>query len=234
MLTNGNFQPKFRVITAHRLFCGFRSPFYMNKLRLTTIIVPGLALIALITMSFTSVLKDMFSDKKEAVSAPVAATAPTKSLYDFTVNDIGGKPVALKQYAGKKVVILNVASKCGYTGQYADWEKFYEQHGSKVVVLGFPANNFMGQEPGSNEEIAQFCKATYGVKFPMFAKVSVKGDDQAPLYKWLTTKELNGWNDKTPTWNFCKYVINEKGELTNFFASGVKPTDAEFMKAVGI
>jgi glutathione peroxidase len=206
----------------------------MNRSRLTTITVLGLALLAVITMSFTSTIKDMFSDKKEAVSAPAVATAPTKSLYDFTVNDIAGKPVALKQYAGKKVVILNVASKCGYTKQYADWEKFFEEHGSNIVVLGFPANNFMGQEPGSNEEIAQFCKLTYGVKFPMFAKVSVKGDDQSPLYKWLTTKEMNGWNDKAPSWNFCKYVINEKGELTNFFASGVKPDDAEFKKAVGI
>lgn len=197
-------------------------------------IVLGLALAAFSLMSLTTAIKDIFSDKKEAVSAPATVSAPTKSLYDFTVSDIKGKPVALKQYAGKKVVILNVASKCGYTKQYADWEKFFEEHGEKIVVLGFPANNFMGQEPGTNEEIAEFCKATFGVKFPMFAKVSVKGDDQAPLYKWLTTKEMNGWNDKAPTWNFCKYVINEKGELTNFFASGVTPGDAEFKKAVGI
>jgi glutathione peroxidase len=176
----------------------------------------------------------MFGNKNEAASAPKIMTAPNKSLYDFTVNGIDGKPVALKQYAGKKVVILNVASKCGFTSQYADWEKFYEQHGEKIVVLGFPANNFMGQEPGSNEEIAQFCKLTYGVKFPMFGKVSVKGNDQTPLYAWLTKKELNGWNDKEPSWNFCKYVVNEKGELTNFFASNVKPDDAEFRKAVNL
>ncbi len=207
---------------------------FMKKSRFTSLIVVAFALTTITLMSLTSAIKDIFSNKKEVASAPATAAAPTKSLYDFTVNDIAGKPVALKQYAGKKVVILNVASKCGYTKQYADWEKFFEQHGQQVVVLGFPANNFMGQEPGSNEEIAQFCKATFGVKFPMFSKVSVKGDDQAPLYKWLTTKELNGWNDKAPSWNFCKYVINEKGELTNFFASGVTPDDAEFKKAVGI
>jgi len=206
----------------------------MNKSRLTTLSVLGLTIVAFGFMSLTSVFKDVFSDKKESLSAPASAAAPTKSLYDFTVNDITGKPVELKKYMGKKVVILNVASKCGYTKQYADWEKFFEDHGQQVVVLGFPANNFMGQEPGSNEEIAQFCKATFGVKFPMFAKVSVKGDDQAPIYKWLSTKELNGWNDKVPSWNFCKYVINEKGELTHFFASGVKPEDAEFKKAVGL
>ncbi|GAB4027270.1 glutathione peroxidase [Spirosoma gilvum] len=184
-------------------------------------------------MSFSTLVKGIFADKRAALSAP-ANSAPTKSLYDFTVNSLDGKPVALKGFKGKKVVILNVASKCGFTPQYADWEKFYKEHGDKVVVLGFPANNFKSQEPGSNEEIAEFCKKNYGVTFPMFEKVSVLGDDQAPIYKWLTHKDLNGWNDQVPTWNFCKYVINEKGELTNFFGSKVKPEDEEFKKAVGI
>lgn len=183
---------------------------------------------------FKSTIKGIFSDKSEVAVAPANAGAPTKSLYDFTVKSIDGKSVNLSQFKGKKVVILNVASKCGFTKQYADWEKFYKEHGDKVVVLGFPANNFGGQEPGSNEEIATFCSLTYGVSFPMFEKVSVVGDDQAPLYKWLTTKDMNGWNDKAPTWNFCKYVINEKGELTHFFASKIKPDDAEFKQAVGI
>ncbi len=185
-------------------------------------------------MSFSSTLKGLFSDKKEAASAPVNASLPTKTLYDFTLKSIDGKPVALSSFKGKKVVIINTASKCGYTSQYADWEKFYKAHGSKVVVLGFPANNFMGQEPGSNAEVATFCQKNYGVTFPMFEKVDVVGDNQSALYKWLTTKSLNGWNDKVPTWNFCKYVVSEKGELTHFFASGVKPDDAEFKKAVGM
>ncbi|MBD2702046.1 glutathione peroxidase [Spirosoma sp. BT702] len=184
-------------------------------------------------MSF-STLKGIFFGRNAAISAPADAKAPTKSLYDFTVNSLDGKPVALSGFKGKKVVILNVASKCGFTPQYADWEKFYKEHGSKIVVLGFPANNFKSQEPGSNEEIAEFCKKNYGVTFPMFEKVSVMGDDQAPLYKWLTTKEMNGWNEQVPTWNFCKYVINEEGKLTNFFGSKVKPEDEEFKKAVGI
>ena len=127
-----------------------------------------------------------------------------------------------------------MASKCGYTKQYADWEAFYEKHGDKVVVLGFPSNNFGGQEPGTSEEIATFCSKTYGVSFPMFEKVEVVGDNKAPIYQWLTSKDLNGWNDKAPTWNFCKYVINEKGELTNFFASKILPTDAEFLKTVDL
>ena len=157
------------------------------------------------------------------------------SFYDFKMPDLeSGQMVDFSQFKGKKIVLLNVASKCGYTPQYADWEEFYKAHGDKVVVLGFPANNFMGQEPGSNEDIASFCSKNYGVTFPMFQKISVKGDDIHPLYQWLSQKDKNGWNDQAPTWNFCKYVINEKGELISFFPSGVKPGDAEFKKAVGI
>lgn len=175
-----------------------------------------------------------FVSNKEAIQLTTPAAAPAKSLYDFTVKSIEGKPVALSQYKGKKVVILNVASKCGFTPQYADWEKFYKEHKDKVVVLGFPANNFKEQEPGSNEDIAEFCQKNYGVTFPMFEKVDVIGAQQAPLYKWLSDPSLNGWNDKTPSWNFCKYVVNEQGQLTNFFASKVKPDDAEFKKAIGL
>lgn len=204
----------------------------MKKSIIPTLI--GVALVVALTsfMSLSTLVKGIFSDKKASAAAPAHPDAPAKSLYDFTVRSIDGKPVELGKYRGKKVVILNVASKCGYTPQYGDWEKFYKMHGDKIVVLGFPANNFANQESGSNAEIATFCQKNYGVSFPMFEKVSVVGSDQAPLYKWLSTKSLNGWNDKAPTWNFCKYVINEKGELTNFFASGVKPDDAEFRKAV--
>lgn len=184
---------------------------------------------------FKDVVKGIFSDKSEVAAAPINHAAPTKGLYDFTVTSLDGKPVALSSYKGKKVVILNTASKCGFTPQYADWEKFYENHKDKIVVLGFPSGNFAGQELGTNEEIASFCQKNYGVSFPMFEKVDVvKNEGQAPLYKWLTTKEMNGWNDKVPTWNFCKYVVNEKGELTHFFASKVKPEDDEFKKAVGL
>lgn len=160
---------------------------------------------------------------------------PTKSLFDFKMPDLEtGELVDLSSYKGKKVVLLNVASKCGYTPQYADWEAFYKANSDKVVVLGFPANNFMGQEPGSNEEIATFCSKNYGVTFPMFQKVSVKGDDMHPLYQWLSKKDQNGWNDQAPSWNFCKYVVDENGQLVAFFPSGVKPNDAEFKKSVGL
>ena len=185
-------------------------------------------------MSVKTVVKFLLSDKSEVAMRPENTPAPTKSLYDFTVKTIDGKPVALKQFQGKKVIVLNTASKCGFTPQFEDWEAFYKKHGDKIIVLGFPSNDFKGQDPGSNEEIAEFCKKNYGVTFPMFEKIDVIGDNQAPIYKWLSDKSMNGWNDKVPTWNFCKYVINEKGELTHFFASKVKPEDDEFKKAVGL
>ncbi|XWW45567.1 glutathione peroxidase [Fibrella sp. USSR17] len=189
----------------------------------------------LVTMSFSRLVKHVFSDKTAAHSAPeTLTTAPAKSLYDFTMNSLDGKSVNLSQYKGKKVIILNTASECGYTPQYADWEAFFKQHKDKVVVLGFPANNFGGQEPGTSTQIASFCQKNYGVTFPLFEKIDVVGEKQAPLYKWLTTKSLNGWNDQAPGWNFCKYVVDENGKLTHFFASGVKPGDAAFKKAVGI
>ena len=167
-------------------------------------------------------------------SKPENAKA-SQSFHDFKMPALeDGELIDFHQFKGKKIVLLNVASKCGYTPQYADWQAFYEAHKEKVIVLGFPANNFMGQEPGANAEIVEFCQKNYGVTFPMFEKVSVKGDDQSPLYEWLSKKELNGWNDQEPTWNFCKYVIDENGELVNFFASGIKPDDVEFKNAVGL
>ncbi|MEA5259947.1 glutathione peroxidase [Arcicella aquatica] len=171
--------------------------------------------------------------QNDVETRPENMEAPAKqSLYDFKVKSLDGKNVDLSMYKGKKVIILNTASKCGFTPQYADWEKFYTENKGKVVVLGFPANEFGGQEPGSDEEISTFCKKNYGVSFPMFSKVVVKGEGKCPLYQWLTTKSLNGWNDKEPSWNFCKYVINEKGELTHFFASKIKPDSPEFLEAI--
>lgn len=169
------------------------------------------------------------------------ATRPSKveaskskpvSFYSHTINSLDGVPVSLEQFRGKKIIVLNVASKCGYTPQYADWEKYYEDNKDKVVVLGFPCNDFLSQEPGSASEIAEFCQKNYGVTFPMFEKLHVKGEEKAPLYKWLTDPALNGWNSEEPSWNFCKYVINEKGELTHFFASKIKPDSPEFVAAV--
>jgi len=161
-----------------------------------------------------------------------AKLTPMTSFYDFKMNDINGKPVDFSNFKGKKVLIVNVASQCGYTSQYKDLEELHEKFGGKVTIIGFPANNFGGQEPGTNSEIATFCTKNYGVKFQIFEKISVKGSDTAPLYKWLSSKELNGWNDNAPSWNFCKYLVNEKGELIKFFKSGVKPMDGEIVDLI--
>lgn len=146
------------------------------------------------------------------------------AIYDFKVTSLSGEVINFSRYEGKNLLIVNTASKCGYTYQYADLEKLHEQFGNKVVVLGFPANNFLWQEPGSNDEIAQFCEKNYGVKFQMFEKISVKGSDKHPLYKWLESK-----SGKSPSWNFCKYVVNSKGEVVGFFPPKVRPTDKEII-----
>jgi len=148
------------------------------------------------------------------------------SVYDFKMNSIDGEPIDFSMYKGKNLLIVNVASKCGFTPQYAELEKLHENYGDKVIILGFPANNFGGQEPGSNTEIAAFCQKNYGVKFQMFEKISVKGDDQHPLYKLL--KEKSG---QEPTWNFCKYLVKPDGTV-KFYSSKVNPVSDEIINAL--
>ena len=146
------------------------------------------------------------------------------TFYDFTVKDIGGNDYPLSQLKGKKVLVVNTASKCGFTPQYEGLQELYEKYGSDdFIIIGFPANNFAKQEPGSNEEIASFCSINYGVTFPMMSKISVKGDDQHPLYKWLTSKNDNGLENSEVTWNFQKYMIDEEGQLAGHIAPNVKP-----------
>jgi glutathione peroxidase len=157
---------------------------------------------------------------------------PMASFYDFKLKSINGEEIDFSVYKGKKVLLVNVASKCGYTPQYEDLQALHEKYGDKLVVLGFPANNFGGQEPGSNEEIIEFCESKFGVTFTMFEKISVKGFDKHPLYRWLSDKNLNGWNDQEPTWNFCKYLVNEKGELIKFYPSSVKPLDSKLLNDI--
>jgi len=194
-----------------------------------------IGIVTLASMAFFSrnLIKNIIS-KKQTILLSTNVNNYKGSFYDFTVNDLSGKPTSLKDFQGKTVILINVASKCGFTPQYADWQKFHEEHGDEVAVLGFPANDFMSQEPGSSEEIAEFCQKNYGVTFKMFEKVTVTGKDKAPLYDWLSKKELNGWNNQEPTWNFCKYLINKEGKLTHFFESKITPNNPEFLKAVGI
>lgn len=148
------------------------------------------------------------------------------SVYDLKINDIDGKMIDFSQYKGKTLLIVNTASKCGYTPQYADLQKLQDTYGSRVVILGFPANNFKGQEPGSNAEIAEFCSKSYGVTFQMFEKISVLGEDQHPLYSWL--KEKTG---SEPTWNFCKYIVKPDGTV-KFFNQKVNPMSKEILDEI--
>jgi glutathione peroxidase len=177
-------------------------------------------------------LSSLFGCKQTATRPETMTTTATKTLYDFKMKSIDGQEIDLSKYKGKKVLIVNTASECGYTPQYADLQKLNEQYGSKVIILGFPANNFGAQEPDSNKKITSFCTKNYGVTFQMFEKISVTGADQADLYKWLSHKDQNGWNDNAPSWNFCKYLINEKGELIKFYPSKVNPMSDEITKAL--
>jgi len=162
------------------------------------------------------------SQKPEGAKSPV-------SIYDYTYLSIDGSEVRFDAYKGKKVLIVNVASECGFTPQYEGLEKLYEEHGGDLVIIGFPANDFGGQEPGTNQEIASFCQKNYGVTFPMSEKIAVAGDDKHPIFEWLTDKSLNGWNSSEPKWNFHKYLIGETGELLGVFPSAVKPGSSDIV-----
>ena len=152
-----------------------------------------------------------------------------KSFYDLQLNDINGDKIDLQSFKGKKVLLVNVASKCGYTDQYADLQELYETHGDKLEIIGIPCNDFGRQEPGSANEIQKFCKLNYGVTFTLAEKQKIKSKPMSGIYQWLSDPNLNGWNSSLPSWNFCKYVINESGELTHFFKSGVDPNGREIL-----
>lgn len=152
------------------------------------------------------------------------------NFYDFKITDIEGKEFDFKSLKGKRVLIVNTASECGYTPQYKQLEELYKKHGGETfTIIGFPANNFGGQEPGTDEEIAQFCERNYGVTFPMMSKISVSGDDAHPLYKWLTNKALNGVGDGKVKWNFHKFLIDENGKWVKELPSSASPMGDEII-----
>jgi len=152
-----------------------------------------------------------------------------KSFYDLQLNDINGNKIDLVSLKGKKVLIVNVASKCGYTSQYSDLQDLYENHSDKLEIIGIPCNDFGRQEPGSASEIKNFCKMNYGVTFTLAEKQKIKSKPVSGVYEWLSNPDLNGWNSSLPSWNFCKYMIDESGKLTHFFKSGVNPNDKEIL-----
>ncbi len=157
--------------------------------------------------------------------------AGAQGFYGFTVEDINGKEFSMESLKGKKVMVVNVASKCGLTPQYEQLQAVYEKYGGDdFEIVAFPANNFMGQEPGTNEEIKTFCSTNYGVTFPMMTKISVKGDDIHPIYQWLTQKDKNGVLDTEIQWNFQKFLIDEEGNLIKTFSPRTKPDDDEIIE----
>jgi glutathione peroxidase len=157
-------------------------------------------------------------------------TMEKQTIYQFKVQDLAGKTFDFATLKGKKIMIVNTASKCGYTPQYKELEALYKEYAGKgFVIIGFPANNFASQEPGTNEEIATFCQLNYGVTFPMMSKISVKGGDMDPVYQFLTQKAKNGLEDSEVKWNFQKYLINEKGELIKIYYSKTLPNDPEIV-----
>ena len=177
----------------------------------TIIILAGILVLIVVVVRLLSV-----SSKPKDVKS-------RRSIYDLTITLIDGHKKSMNEFKGKKLLIVNVASRCGFTPQYEELEQLVKEHGEKLEILGVPSNDFLGQEPGSNEEISNFCKETYGVTFWLSEKVPVTGKEQSPLFHWLTEKDLNGWNDGSPRWNFYKYFVDETGELINVFPSTVRP-----------
>ncbi|WP_295203874.1 glutathione peroxidase [uncultured Chryseobacterium sp.] len=185
--------------------------------------------IFLLLLSFIAFFNSCAQKKSEASKTKTKALMG-KTIYDYKVESLDGKEINFADFKGKKILVVNTASECGFTPQYADLEKLYGEYKDKLVIVGFPANNFGGQEPGTNKEIGAFCQKNYGVTFPMAAKVSVKGDDTAPIFKYLTEKDLNGVKNTTILWNFTKFLIDENGKLIDSFVSTTKPTDEAITK----
>lgn len=164
---------------------------------------------------------------KPASTSPNSETA--ENFHSFTINGLLGDQINMGDFEGKYILCVNVASKCGYTKQYKPLQSLYEQHKDKLVIIGFPCNQFLGQEPGDAEQIASFCEKNYGVTFPMTEKIRVKGKNQHPIYAWLTSKEQNGVADAKVGWNFNKFLISPEGNWLGHFGSGVNPLDEEIV-----
>ena len=177
----------------------------------------------------TGVFSMAFS--KNVIESKGVVNSPS-SFYDLAINDINGKKINLAKFKGKKIMIVNVASRCGYTSQYEDLQALYEKNKDKLEIIAVPCNDYGSQESGSNSEIKNFCETRYGVSFTMGSKQKIKSSPISALYQWLSDPKQNGWNSSLPSWNFCKYVINEDGQLTHFLRSGVNPTGKEMIEII--
>lgn len=186
--------------------------------------------ILILLLSAGALLQSCKNQKNDISQTKTTANTMDKTIFDYKVESLEGKEINFADFKGKKILIVNTASECGFTPQYADLEKLSKEYADNLVIVGFPANNFGGQEPGSNAEIGSFCEKNFGVTFPMAAKVSVKGDDTAPIFKYLTEKDLNGVKNTAILWNFTKFLIDENGHLIDSFISTTKPTSESITK----
>lgn len=184
----------------------------------------------ILLLSAGAFLQSCKNQKNDVSKTKNTENTMEKTIFDYKVESLEGQEINFADFKGKKILVVNTASECGFTPQYADLEKLSKEYSDKLVVVGFPANNFGGQEPGSNAEIGSFCEKNFGVTFPMAAKVSVKGDDTAPIFKYLTEKDLNGVKNTAILWNFTKFLIDENGHLIDSFISTTKPTSESITK----
>lgn len=184
----------------------------------------------IITVSALCFLTGCTKKNTDMTQTQQSTQTPPASFYDLSATTIDGQEQSMAAYKGKYILVVNVASHCGFTPQYKELEELYKTYSDKIVILGFPANNFLWQESGSNEEIKSFCSLKYQVTFPMFAKISVKGKTMSPIYQWLTNPALNGWNKEKPSWNFNKYLIGPDGTLLEHFGSKVLPLSPEITR----
>ena len=186
-----------------------------------------LALSTIISVSGIYILREKIFKVND--QAPEEDFITDKSFYTLSAKDIDGKIINFSKFKGKKLLIVNVASKCGYTSQYKDLQELHRKYNDKITILAFPSNNFGFQEPGSNDQIEEFCETNYGIEFQLFQKSDVRGKNSNDVYKWLSSIESNGWNDKSPRWNFFKYLIDENGNLSSIYSSNVNPLDKEIV-----
>ena len=186
-----------------------------------------LALSTIISVSGIYILREKVFKVND--QAPEGDFISDKSFYTLSAKDINGKIINFSKFKGKKLLIVNVASKCGYTSQYKDLQELHRKYNDKITILAFPSNNFGFQEPGSNDQIEEFCDSNFGIEFQLFEKSDVRGKNSNDVYKWLSSIESNGWNDKSPRWNFFKYLIDENGNLSSIYSSNVNPLDKEIV-----
>ena len=185
----------------------------------------------IITISFGSIytLRENMLSIKETSPSNLKLSSNENSFYNLSAKTIEGEVINFSEFKGKKILIVNVASKCVYTPQYEDLQVLHRKYSDRLAILAFPSNNFGFQEPGSNDEIVEFCESKYGVEFQLFEKTDVRGKNSHPVYEWLSSVASNGWNDKSPRWNFFKYLIDENGQLKGVYSSATTPLDTEIV-----